>query len=131
MWLRAEALRREARAAEEERLRLQEALKHAQGIKKILVLKHRIREEEERAKKLHSKAEKRFFEARNAMRKRHAHTVDVHGLRVAEAVARTEQALLNALNARAPSLRVIVGKGLHSAGNIPILKGTIIRIMEG
>ncbi|KAG6866773.1 hypothetical protein C0991_011432 [Blastosporella zonata] len=138
MWLRAEALRKEARAAEDKHALLQKELKLLQNVpkrpltaKKMLFLKHRMREEGERAKKLHEKAAKRFFEARNALRKRQQYTVDVHGLRVAEAVAQTEQALRDAINARAPSVRVIVGKGLHSAGNIPILKGAIIKIMEG
>ncbi|KAG6920239.1 hypothetical protein DXG01_005008 [Tephrocybe rancida] len=131
MYHRAEALREKARAAEAERFHLLEELKHTREVKRVLFLKQRVREEEELAKKLHDKAAKRFFEARNAMRKRRTHTVDVHGLRAAEAVFRTEQALRNALEVRAPSVRVIVGKGLHSAGKVPVLKGTITKVMQG
>ncbi|KAG6813284.1 hypothetical protein H0H92_012439 [Tricholoma furcatifolium] len=130
MFLRAEALRAEARAAEEEYSRLQWDFRKARGVQ-ALFLRQKMREEEDRAKKLHGKAAKRFFEARNALRKRYPNTIDVHGLRVAEAVLQTEQAVRDALAAHAPSVRVIVGKGLHSAAGVPVIKNTIMRTMQG
>lgn len=42
----------------------------------------------------------------------------------------TEKALRDALTKGHPFIRVIVGKGLHSQGGIPILKGALIRAME-
>ncbi|KAG6850975.1 hypothetical protein H0H93_005844 [Arthromyces matolae] len=129
MYLRAEALRNEARAAETEYIRLKEQLKRAKGVRDSLFLQQQVQEQEERARKLHIKAAKRFFRARNALRKRRSHTVDVHGLRVAEAVYHTEQALRNAYTDKAPLVRVIVGKGLHSVGKVPVLKEAIMKIM--
>ena len=67
--------------------------------------------------------------ARNDLRRRRPHEVDVHGLRVAEAVQQTEHALRHAYTNQFPFVRVIVGKGLHSAGK-PILKEAITRIMD-
>ncbi|KAF8070701.1 hypothetical protein FPV67DRAFT_1038074 [Lyophyllum atratum] len=67
--------------------------------------------------------------ARNASQK--PDTVDVHGLRVAEAIRMTEKALRDALTFGYPVVRVIVGKGLHSVNNIPILKETLMRTMNG
>ncbi|KAG6902751.1 hypothetical protein C0995_011899 [Termitomyces sp. Mi166 len=127
MYTRAEVLRNEARAAEAEHIRLKSELKHIHGVK-VLFLKQQMQEQEDLARRLHDKAAKRFFKARNDLRKRRPHEVDVHGLRVAEAVHQTEQALRRAYTNQAPFIRVIVGKGLHSAGK-PILKDAITRIM--
>jgi DNA-nicking Smr family endonuclease len=58
------------------------------------------------------------------------HTIDVHGLRVAEAVRQTEKALREALTHGFPDIKVIVGKGLHSRNRTPVLKLAIIREMQ-
>ncbi|KAF8222944.1 hypothetical protein L208DRAFT_1319706, partial [Tricholoma matsutake] len=58
------------------------------------------------------------------------HTIDVHGLRVAEAVKLTEKALRDAIRHDHPEIRVIVGKGLHSRNGTPVLKQAIIREMQ-
>jgi len=57
-------------------------------------------------------------------------TIDVHGLRPAEAIDRTERALSDAIAKGMSTLRVIVGKGLHSVGGQPVLKDAIKRNME-
>lgn len=68
------------------------------------------------------------FLARNSIRK--PQTVDVHGLRVAEAIQITEKALREALTSKYPFVRVIVGKGLHSQGGKPVLKQALMKTME-
>ncbi len=57
-------------------------------------------------------------------------TVDLHGLRVQEAIEVAERAFRDALDSGYGSLRVITGKGLHSKNNLPILKNALIREME-
>ncbi|KZT10766.1 uncharacterized protein LAESUDRAFT_755439 [Laetiporus sulphureus 93-53] len=83
---------------------------------------------EQGARRLHAKAERRFFRAHNM--EPAPQTVDVHRLHVPEAVARTEQALYDAMVAGAPELRIITGRGKHSKGKIPILKLAIIGAMR-
>ncbi|KAH0588846.1 hypothetical protein H2248_004640 [Termitomyces sp. 'cryptogamus'] len=128
MYSRAEVLRSEARAAEAEHIRLKKELQHIHGVK-VLFVKQQMQEQEDLARRLHGKAAKRFFKARNDLRRRHPHEVDVHGLRVAEAVQQTEHALRHAYTNQASFVRVIVGKGLHSAGK-PVLKEAITKIMD-
>lgn len=57
-------------------------------------------------------------------------TIDVHGLRPMEALQKTEQALRDLLRNGKSSLRVIVGRGLHSKGGVPVLKNYIIAEMQ-
>ena len=57
-------------------------------------------------------------------------TIDVHRLKVVEAVARVEQALYDAMITGVPQLRIITGRGNHSVGNIPALKLAIIGRMQ-
>ncbi|KIY74339.1 hypothetical protein CYLTODRAFT_336212, partial [Cylindrobasidium torrendii FP15055 ss-10] len=51
--------------------------------------------------------------------------VDVHGLLVAEAVKQTEKAFRQVLLENRKSLKVIVGKGLHSKDGVAKLKPAI------
>lgn len=57
-------------------------------------------------------------------------TIDVHRLKVPEAIAKVERALYDAMMSGSPELRVITGQGKHSAGKIPRLKLAIIGAME-
>jgi DNA-nicking Smr family endonuclease len=50
----------------------------------------------------------------------------VHRLKVVEAIKRTELALRDAFESGSQELRVIVGKGNHSVGKIPVLKTAIL-----
>ncbi|GLB37687.1 putative 2',3'-cyclic-nucleotide 3'-phosphodiesterase activity [Lyophyllum shimeji] len=132
MYTRAEALRTQARAAEAERMRLVALMNQAASdarVRDVLTLKEEIRLEEVKANKLHEKAARRFFEARNSSHR--PQIVDVHGLRVAEAIRMTERALRDALTYDYPFVRVIVGKGLHSANGIPVLKEALMKTMHG
>ncbi|KAG5647057.1 hypothetical protein DXG03_001427 [Asterophora parasitica] len=130
MYARAEALRTEARAAEAEfdRLRgqLDEATYQAR-VRDVLFLKEEMREAEKRATRLHERAARRFIMARNVSKD--PQTVDVHGLRKAEAIRITEKALRDAFTEGRPTVRVIVGKGLHSADGIPVLKEAVMKAM--
>lgn len=56
--------------------------------------------------------------------------IDLHGLRVREALSRLEKALRDMLLQDAAKLRVIVGKGNHSANKVPVLKKAVIKEME-
>jgi len=56
-------------------------------------------------------------------------TVDLHGLYVHEAIDRTESAIQAAQQNGQPSLRVIVGKGLHSKGHVAKIKPAIEQLM--
>ncbi|KAG8764543.1 hypothetical protein FS842_008519 [Serendipita sp. 407] len=55
--------------------------------------------------------------------------VDLHGLYVKEAISRTEQAIQAAQQRGDPSVRLIVGKGLHSQGHVAKLKPAIEELM--
>lgn len=131
LFSRGEYYREEARKQEKQRLALDNQLKAAfkeARIRDTLFLREDINVSEERAKKLHEKAARRFFKARNLSST--PHTIDVHGLRVAEAVKLTEKALRDAIRHDHPEIRVIVGKGLHSRNGTPVLKQAIIREMQ-
>ncbi|KAI8996914.1 hypothetical protein BDB01DRAFT_713313 [Pilobolus umbonatus] len=56
--------------------------------------------------------------------------IDLHGLHVKEASAKVEEAILRCQNNGAQSLIIIVGKGLHSPGQIAKLKPAIIALVE-
>ena len=58
-----------------------------------------------------------------------AREIDVHGLRVHEALQRVEQALRDMLLQNATVLRVIVGRGKHSVNKIPVLKMAVLKAM--
>jgi len=128
---RGEYFRQEAGKQDKQRRALENELKAALKevrIRESLFLREEIRVLEERVKKLHEKAAKRFFKARNPSSS--LRTLDVHGLRVAEAIKLTEKALRDAVTKGHPDIRVIVGKGLHSIDGIPVLKLAIIREMQ-
>ncbi|KAF8894116.1 hypothetical protein BD779DRAFT_1505350 [Infundibulicybe gibba] len=131
LFTRAEFLRQQARNEEKERGQLESQYREAlrnNHIKDAFFIKGRIRESEITARKLHERAARRFYLSRNVSLK--PHTIDVHGLRVSEAIQRTEQAFRQSISEGHGSLNVIVGKGLHSQGGIPIIKNAVIREME-
>ncbi|KAM6502135.1 hypothetical protein JOM56_002112 [Amanita muscaria] len=96
-------------------------------VKDALMLKGQIAESDATIKKLHEKAARRYYKARNEPGQAF---VDVHGLRVNEAVEMTEQALRKALSSGHETLRVITGRGAHSKGKLPVLKYALLRAME-
>lgn len=58
------------------------------------------------------------------------HVIDIHGLKVREALRRVERALRDAIVDNASRLRVITGRGNHSKDNIPVLKNAVIEAMR-
>jgi len=58
------------------------------------------------------------------------HTIDVHYLRIPEAIRETNKALRDMLLEGGGELRVIVGRGLHSRNKIPVLRPAIITEMK-
>lgn len=56
--------------------------------------------------------------------------IDVHGLKPEEALQKTEQAFRDLLSNGQVTLRVIVGKGLHSKNKVPAIKNFIIETMR-
>lgn len=64
-------------------------------------------------------------------RGRPANTLDLHGLRVPEAVYRTKEAIRDiVLSGGGQDLKVIVGRGNHSPGSKPVLKPAVRQAME-
>lgn len=130
---KAEKFREDAKNEEKERSRLDAEWRLALSESRItdaLKLKGKLRESEARVLKLHQSAARRHYAARNIYAKQKPDTIDVHGLRPGEAIEKTESALRMALERGQGSLRVIVGKGLHSAGGRAILKAVVQREME-
>ncbi|KAK0195336.1 hypothetical protein F5146DRAFT_922777, partial [Armillaria mellea] len=58
-------------------------------------------------------------------------TIDLHGLLTSEAVIKTEKAFKAVLEEGGKSLRVIVGKGLHSKQRKAKLKPAVEKAMIG
>ena len=57
-------------------------------------------------------------------------TIDVHRLKVPEAIEKVEQAIYDSLVTKTPELRIITGRGNHSKNGIPALKLAIIGAMS-
>lgn len=57
-------------------------------------------------------------------------TIDVHRLKVQEAIEKVEQALYDAIVTNTPELRIITGRGNHSKGGIPAIKLAVIGLMQ-
>ncbi|KAG0706029.1 hypothetical protein DFH29DRAFT_200029 [Suillus ampliporus] len=73
--------------------------------------------------RLDKEASTKIFQENNQKCK--PNTVDLHGLHVPEALSYFEKAVQEAQEHRELLLRVIVGKGNHSDGNIPKIKPAI------
>jgi DNA-nicking Smr family endonuclease len=59
-----------------------------------------------------------------------SHTIDVHRLRVPEAIRVTNEAVRDRVMKGGGRLRVIVGRGRHSHGGISVLKPAIMIEMQ-
>ncbi|OCH93727.1 hypothetical protein OBBRIDRAFT_789931 [Obba rivulosa] len=128
---KADALRDEAQQAEKKRsqLKMQQEQARASGqIWEAFRLKVEYDQTERSARQLHEKAARRYYKAHNL--KPEPHEVDVHRLKVKEAVEKVEEALYETMISGASQLRVITGRGNHSEGKIPRLKLAIIGAMK-
>lgn len=56
--------------------------------------------------------------------------IDLHGLYVKEAIARTDEAILAAKRRGDSQLRLVVGKGIHSQGGVAKIKPAIAELMQ-
>ncbi|KAF8160663.1 hypothetical protein B0H34DRAFT_672810 [Crassisporium funariophilum] len=128
LYTKADLLRQQARQEEQTRAQLEADRKTAetQGrMAEALLLKVRVRELDDRVYKLHEKAARRYYAARNPLER--CSKIDLHGLRPREAFVRTERALVKAIKEGRKTVRIIVGKGNHSVNGQAVLKQTIHR----
>ncbi|KAJ3570016.1 hypothetical protein NP233_g4675 [Leucocoprinus birnbaumii] len=128
---RGEDIRKQAIEAGKELERLKAELHKARAegrARDILFLKDDIRKAEELKKKLDERAARRYYAGRNHLQK--PNTIDVHGLKPEEALRKTEDAFREVLRNGQSTLRVIVGKGLHSKNGVPVVKNYIREVMK-
>nr|GAT57651.1 predicted protein [Mycena chlorophos] len=134
IFAKAETMRQEARAAEEEKLRLELQLEKAITEKRTrdaFLLRREIESVEDRIQKLHAGAARRYFRSGNLSADTTSDApVDVHGLFVPEAIKTVEKALHDALLAGRNELKVIVGKGKHSKSGRAKLRPAIVEEFE-
>ncbi|KAJ6609862.1 hypothetical protein B0H10DRAFT_2062759 [Mycena sp. CBHHK59/15] len=127
---KAELLRIQARDADRQKPRLEVELEQAisqHRIKDTFLLRYDIQAAEKRAQRLHERAARRYFRARNPLSK--PGEIDVHGLRPREAIHQVETSLYAAFCDGRRELRVIVGRGLHSPAGVPVLRPAIMKEM--
>lgn len=91
-------------------------------------LSNQGKDHQRRMEQLNKEASDWIFAENNKNRK--PGEVDLHGLYVKEAVARTDQALQSAKARGDTQLNLIVGKGLHSKGGIAKVKPAIEELMQ-
>ncbi|KAF9447947.1 hypothetical protein P691DRAFT_76603 [Macrolepiota fuliginosa MF-IS2] len=128
---RAEDLRKKAieHGRELDRLRGELNMAQREGrARDALFLREDIRKAEDKIKRLHKRAARRYFAGRNNLQK--PGTIDVHGLKPGEALDITEQEFRELLRNGQSTLKVIVGKGLHSKGGIPVVKNYLMTELQ-
>lgn len=130
---RAEALRKQAWSYEMTRKNLKTRLNKAlqqQDRAQEFILKQEIDDCTREIDKLHERAARRHYHSRNRSLQAHPiPTIDLHGLLTSEAVIKTEKAFKAVLGEGGKSLRVIVGKGLHSKQRKAKLKPAVEKAM--
>ncbi|KAF9501959.1 hypothetical protein BDN71DRAFT_1438712 [Pleurotus eryngii] len=128
---KAESYRSQAQAEVQKRDELlQERLKALAKtqVREAFLLALKARRSQENAISLHRKAERRYLLANN--RGLPVNTLDLHGLRVPEAIYRTKEAIRDiVLSGGGQDLKVIVGRGNHSPGSKPVLRPVIWQAM--
>ncbi|KAI0675349.1 hypothetical protein C8Q78DRAFT_1075638 [Trametes maxima] len=127
---RAESYRSMADEEDKRRADLNRALQDARRNRDFWAafrLKHEVDRAAHDARELHAKAARRFYQAHNM--RPEPQTIDVHRLKVPEAIEKVEQALYDSIVTGTPELRIITGQGKHSKNKIPALKLAIIGAM--
>ncbi|KAF5389453.1 hypothetical protein D9757_004274 [Collybiopsis confluens] len=132
MYARGDELRKQAWKEERAKLSLESQLRSARAdgrTKDVFLLIGEIKATRMRIERLHMRAKRRYYQARN---KHDSNTlqIDVHGLLIQEAVEETEEAFRDVLRNGHRFLRIIVGRGTHSRDGVPKLKPAIIQAME-
>ncbi|KAI0745953.1 hypothetical protein C8Q76DRAFT_705560 [Earliella scabrosa] len=128
---RAESLRSIADQTDKRRTQLRRELEAARRNRDwwgAFRIKHEMARAEKETRELHAKAARRFYQAHNL--RPEPQTIDVHRLKVTEALEKVEQALYDAIVTNTPELRIITGRGNHSKNGIPTLKLAIIGAMQ-
>ncbi|KAI0779419.1 hypothetical protein C8Q74DRAFT_1258812 [Fomes fomentarius] len=128
---RAESLRSIADQSEKRRTQLRKELEAARRNREwwnAFRLKHEMDMAEKETREMHAKAARRFYRAHNL--RPEPQTIDVHRLKVVEALEKVDQALYDAIVTNTPELRIITGRGNHSKNGIPALKLAIIGAMQ-
>jgi hypothetical protein len=132
---RANLLREEANKAEKRRKELdneRKTLVKEGDVKGAFLLKEKIEELETLSKKLHQKAERRYYKVYNE--DANPTTIDVHQLTGEEAVRRTEKAIRDMLLQGGSKLRVVTaGKVIDTTSTGEIVPGvysSIIKAMQ-
>lgn len=148
---RAESLRSIADQSEKRRTQLRKELEAARRNREwwnAFRLKHEMDMAEKETRDMHAKAARRFYRGMCspvpasvgnmlmiAVYSAHnlrpePQTIDVHRLKVVEALEKVDQALYDAIVTNTPELRIITGRGNHSKNGIPALKLAIIGAMQ-
>ncbi|TDL26078.1 hypothetical protein BD410DRAFT_895512 [Rickenella mellea] len=94
----------------------------------VFALKHETLKVVEDLNRLHRKAEKTFYKAYNPAEK--PARIDVHGLKVKEAIKQTERKLREVQLSGGKKLEVITGRGRHSKNGIPVLKVSVMQALN-
>mmetsp|Transcript_35774 Transcript_35774/g.79611 ORF Transcript_35774/g.79611 Transcript_35774/m.79611 type:complete len:178 (+) Transcript_35774:145-678(+) len=89
---------------------------------------YKARENEVLSKQSHEQAAELIFISRNKGLPKD--TVDLHGLRVKEALAKAREIILEAKKENRKSMTFIVGRGLHSADGVAKLKPAIMDLVN-
>ncbi|KAK4685551.1 hypothetical protein P7C73_g4596, partial [Tremellales sp. Uapishka_1] len=85
------------------------------------------KQHQQRKEQLDDQAQNWIFTENNEQSQ--AGTIDLHGLYVKEAIEETEKAIQNAQGQGLTTLRVIVGKGIHSQGHVAKIKPAVEDLM--
>lgn len=124
---RADEIRKKAKEQEKERDRIRNEWRKAERQGRYfdaLRLELELEDAQAAVNQMHAKAARRYYHAHNLERK--PHEVDVHRLTTDEALTQVKRGIRYAMIQGSPELRIICGKGIHSKGNVPVLKGAII-----
>jgi len=97
-------------------------------VKGAFLLKEKIEQAETTAKKLHEKAERRYYKVYNTDAS--PTTIDVHQLKVREAIRRTEKAITEVLLQGGSKLRVVTAGKVIDVTAGQVVKGTHLSIIE-
>ncbi|KAI0035895.1 Smr-domain-containing protein [Vararia minispora EC-137] len=96
--------------------------------KRAKELSNKGREHERERNQLNNQASELIFRENN--QNKGPGEVDLHGLRVDEAVKHTEREIQAARSRGDTEIRLIVGKGLHSSSGVPVVKPAVQRLMK-
>ncbi|ETW80413.1 hypothetical protein HETIRDRAFT_320784 [Heterobasidion irregulare TC 32-1] len=89
-----------------------------------------IKQKKEEAERLNTTAAERIFKGESNANNRRANDVDLHGLYVQEAIKFAEASITVSQSRGFSTLKLIVGKGLHTSDGIAKVKPAIEKMLE-